>query len=99
MAPRHAQGFGGGLMGRYRADGHGLVRFSYPGWTRRWEIGQWRISATPPATKAHLTGATTVVVVASTVATGTSGRTSQPQVVVNALRGTPSHPLTIWTTL
>ncbi len=31
MAPRHAQGFGGGLMGRYRADGHGLARFSYPG--------------------------------------------------------------------
>lgn len=65
MAPRHAQGFGGGLMGRYRADGHGLVRFSYPGPTRRWEIGQWRLSATPPATPGHLTGATTIVVVTS----------------------------------
>ncbi len=69
MAPRHAQGFGGGLMGRYRADGHGLVHFSYPGPTGRWEIGQWRLSATPPATGSHLIGATTVFVVTATVAT------------------------------
>lgn len=45
LQPLHRGGFGGGLMGRYRADADGVVRFVYPGPTRRWEVGQWRVYA------------------------------------------------------
>jgi hypothetical protein len=45
MQPRHSTGFGGGIMGRYRADRGGIVRFAYPPFTQRWELGQWVVTA------------------------------------------------------
>lgn len=45
LHPLQLKGFGGGLMGRWKADTHGVIRFSYPGGTQRWELGRWRVSA------------------------------------------------------
>lgn len=45
MQPLQLKGFGGGLMGRWKADAHGVIRFSYPAGTMRLELGSWRVSA------------------------------------------------------
>lgn len=45
MQPLQLKGFGGGLMGRWKADAHGVIRFSCPAGTMRLELGSWRVSA------------------------------------------------------
>jgi len=45
MQPLQVKGFSGGLMGRWKADAHGVILFSYPAGTMRWELGFWRVSA------------------------------------------------------
>lgn len=38
-------GFGGGNMGVHQANRHGVVHFTYPGPTKKWEVGKWTVSA------------------------------------------------------
>lgn len=45
MQPLQLKGFGGGLMGRWKANAHGVIRFSYPASTMRWDLGHWRVRA------------------------------------------------------
>lgn len=45
VAPLASTGFGGGLMGRYRAGPAGTIRFTYPPFRTRGELGRWRITA------------------------------------------------------
>jgi hypothetical protein len=43
--PLDITGFGGGIMGERRANGHGVIRFVYPAGKYSWEVGRWRITA------------------------------------------------------
>ena len=45
LQPLQLKGFGGGSLGRWKADTHGVIRFGYPAGTQRWELGHWRVSA------------------------------------------------------
>ncbi|MGH2411494.1 MAG: hypothetical protein ACRDGS_14180, partial [Chloroflexota bacterium] len=72
--PLCVQGFGGGLLGRWRANGQGVVRFHYPAPTSPDAACRWRLSAAPVSSGAAVSARFTV-------------RTSGPAVNVAALRG------------
>jgi len=45
LQPLDLRGFGGGMLGTWKADAHGTIGFSYPAGTRKWEVGRWRVVA------------------------------------------------------
>ncbi len=47
--PLHSTGFGGGIMGSYRADGHGRVEFTSPAFIQKDELGSWIVTASQRA--------------------------------------------------
>jgi hypothetical protein len=51
MSPWKPGGFGGGNMGTRRAGAYGMVEFSYPPMTKKWESGRWILHAYDRTTK------------------------------------------------
>lgn len=66
VAPVPLAGFGGGLMGRYRAGPAGAIHFTYPPFRQTWEVSVWRVSASRP-------GGGVVASIQVRVTAGTSG--------------------------
>jgi len=79
MQPLQLKGFGGGLMGRWKADAHGVIRFSYPAGTMRLELGSWRVSAQGAPEAQGMLASATLVMTAATSAKVSGSRGSTPK--------------------